>query len=258
MSSLFAQSELIDLIEKVESGERLDLYAGIRLMNSQDILALGYMANLVREQKNGNRTYFRITRQIKDTNVTPIFSDQADLSELQLMGGLNSEIPFESYVEMLHQVSESHYLEIQEAAHRLGMHTNAIMFYGHAKSIEEQIDYLLKLRELQDRTGGFQSFMPLYHYPKGTKLEEMMGVEDSTGFEDLKMLAVSRILLDNVDHIQAFGSVLGPKLTQVSMTFGVDFLDSHTMTKRALIHLIEKAGREPVEQDTFERVIESV
>lgn len=221
MSSLFDQSELKDLIEKVERGERLDFNAGIRMINSQDILALGYMANLVRERKNGNRTYFKVTGHMNYPNIYSDLGDSDDLSEIHLMGKMN--------------ISEERYLEIQEAAHRTGMFTNATMFYGSDESTEERIEYLLKLRELQDRTGGFLSFMP-HSY------------ENSTGFEDLKILSVSRILLDNVNHIKAFCNVLGPKLTQVSLNFGVDDLDNHLMTKQALIHLIEKARREAVER----------
>ncbi|GAB6153514.1 aminofutalosine synthase MqnE [Desulfosporosinus burensis] len=311
MSSLFAQSELKDLIEKVEKGERLDFNAGVRMLNSQDILALGYMANLVCERKNGNQTFFRVTRQINYSDLGTDLGDLTDLSEIHLMGDFNPELSFEYYVEMLQQVkrllpkvcvqafsalevdyfarmadlpvteilqrlmdvgldslsgskaevftpqmgaklgdmnvSAERYLEIQESAHRLGMRTNAAMFYGQVGSTEERIEHLLKLRELQDRTSGFLTFMPLAYYPNGIK-EEMMGVSNSTGFEDLKILSTSRILLDNFEHIKADWVVLGPKLAQVSLTFGVDALDSHLMSKRALIHLIEKARREAVEQ----------
>ncbi|KJS46050.1 hypothetical protein [Desulfosporosinus sp. BICA1-9] len=320
MSSLFAQSELKDLIEKVERGERLDFNAGVRMLNSQDILALGYMANLVCERKNGNQTYFVVTRQINYSDLGKDLGtdlgDLTDLSEIQLMGEFNPELSFDYYVDMLQQVkrllpkvsvqafsalevdyfarmadlpvteilrrlmdvgldslsgskaavftpplgaklgemnvSAERYLEIQESAHRLGMRTNVAMFYGQVGSTEERIEHLLKLRELQDRTSGFLTFMPLAYYPNGTK-EEITGVSDSTGFEDLKILSTSRILLDNFEHIKADWVVLGPKLAQVSLTFGVDALDSHLMTKRALIHLIEKARREAVERSGKER-----
>lgn len=284
MSELFSQSELKDLIEKVERGERLDSDDGVRMMNSLDILALGYMANLMRERKSGNRTYYKIISSLDYTNVNSDLGDQADLTEIHLMGEFKPELTFEYYLQMLEHIkcnlpkvriqafsplevdyfsgitkqpvteilqrlmeagldslsvkmniSEERYLEIQEAAHRIGMLTNATMFYGNIVTNKEHIDHLLKLRKLQDETGGFLSFMPC-------------SLDNSTGFEDLKILSVSRILLDNVDHIKASLSVLGPKLTQVSLAFGVDDLDSHGMTKRALVHLIEKARREAVEQ----------
>ena len=197
MPSLFASSELFDLIEKVEKGERLDHDAGVRMMNSQDILVLGYMANIVRERKNGNQTYFIVNRPLNYTNVQ-----------------------------------------------------DATMLYGSMESTEERIDQMLQLRALQDQTGQFLSFIPLSEYPKDALLDGTMGVGTTTGIEDLKVLAISRILLDNFDHIKAFWGILGLKLTQVSLAFGVDYLEGNVevMTKRAMIHLIQKAGRDAVER----------
>ena len=227
MPSLFEQSELYDLIEKVEKGERLEFDDGVRMMKSQDILVLGYMANLVRERKNGNQTYFIVNHPINYANV-------------------GSE---------------------------LGNSTNATMRYGNSETTEERIDQLLQLREQQDRTGGFLTFIPLPFYPETAKLEGNMGVGTTTGFEDLKMLAVSRILLDNFNHIKGLWIMLGPKLAQVSLAFGVDDLDgtvveeriihsagnetSQVMTKRALIQLIQKAGRDAVERDDLYHVLET-
>jgi len=215
--SLFASSELFDLIEKVEKGERLDYDAGVRMMKSQDILALGYMANIVREQKNGNQTYFIVNQQFDYTNIHA-----------------------------------------------------ATMSYGNMESPEERIDHLLRLRTQQDQTREFLSFIPLSYYPKETKLEGTMGVGTTTGLEDLKMLAISRILLDNFEHIKAYWIMLGLKLTQVSLAFGVDDLEgnvvedriSHTgeteisqvITKRVMIHMIQKAGRDASERDTLYHV----
>ena len=191
MLSLFAQSELSDLVEKVEKGERLDFDAGVRMMDSQDILALGYMANLVRELKNGNQTYFMVNNQINHTNVC---TD----------------------------------------------HTSATMLYGHIETTEERIDHLIQLRALQDRTGGFLTFIPLPFDPENMQFEGTMGVGNTTGFQDLKMLAISRILLDNFDHIKAFWVMLGPKLAQVSLAFGVDDLDGTVVEER----IIDSAGAE--------------
>lgn len=218
MSSLFASSELFDLIEKVETGERLGRNAGVRMMNSQDILALGYMANIVRERRNGNQTYFMVNRQCNYAN--------------------------------------DH---------------DATMLYGDLKSMEGRIDHLLQLRALQDQTSEFLAFIPLSDNPRSTLFDETAGVETTTGIEDLKMLAISRILLDNFDHIKASLIILGPKLTQVSLAFGVDDLEgkvvdtrishlggeeiSPVMTKRAMIHMIQKAGRDALERDTLYRIL---
>lgn len=224
MPSLFAQSELSDLVEKVEKGERLDFEAGVRMMNSQDILALGYMANLVRERKNGNKTYFMVNNPLNHTNFC---TDR----------------------------------------------TNATMLYGDLETTEERIDHLILLRAIQDRIEGFLTFSPLPVDPENTQFEGTMGVGTTTGIEDLKVSAVSRILLDNFDHIKAFWMMLGHKLAQVSLAFGVDDLDgtvveeriiysagveaSSVMSKRALIHLIQKAGRDAVERDSLYRVLKT-
>lgn len=212
MPSLFASCELFDLIGKVEKGERLDYDAGVRMMNSQDILALGYMANIVRERKNGSQTFFIVDKQFQDSNVH-----------------------------------------------------DATMFYGNLESRKERIDQILQLRAVQDQTGEYLSFRPQSYNPKDTLIEGTMGVETTTGIEDLKMLAISRILLDNFDHIKVSWVMLGPKLTQVSLAFGVDELEgnivearishldggntSPVLTARAIIHMIEKAGRVAVERD---------
>jgi len=222
MLALFAQSELKDLVEKVEKGERLDFEAGVRMMNSQDILALGYMANLVRERKNGNKTYFMVNGTMNPLNVC-------------------ADGP------------------------------NTTMFYGDTETTEERIDFLILLRAMQDRSVGFQSFSPLPDDPENTHFEGTMGVGTTTGIEDLKVLAISRILLDNFDHIKAYWLMLGPKLAQVSLAFGVDDLDGtvveerifhsaeaekdQPMSKQALIQMIQKAGRDAVERDALYRVI---
>lgn len=218
MHLLFGQSELRDLIERVEKGERLNLEAGVRMLNSQDILAIGYMANLVRERINGNKTYFIVNKPITYINGCSDLTDSA----------------------------------------------NAAMCYGRNESPEELIDRLLQLRKLQDQTGEFLTFAPVPFYPEHINIEGTMGVETTTGIEDLKMLAVSRIILDNFDHIKGFWAMLGLKLAQVSLAFGVDDLDgtvmekdtahssgvetSQVIGKQALIQMIQKAGREAVER----------
>jgi len=157
-----------------------------------------------------------------------------------------------------------------EIAHRMGLRTNATMLYGHVETLEERIDHLLSLRQLQDKTGGFQSFIPLAFHPKNTKLEQPV-IYRTTGFEDIKLLAVSRLMLDNFNHIKAFWIMIGPKLAQISLSFGVDDIDgtvieerithaagaatSQSLTKEELIKMIKVAGRKPVERDTLYNVV---
>jgi aminodeoxyfutalosine synthase len=161
------------------------------------------------------------------------------------------------------KISGDRWLEVMEKAHSIGLKSNATMLYGHVETIEDRVDHLLKLRDLQDRTGGFQAFIPLSFHSRNTEIKKNAF---TTGFDDLKTLAVSRLLLDNFDHIKAYWIMLGEKITQISLSFGVDDIDGTVveeritkmaggttegcMTKDELIDLIRRAGRVPVERDT--------
>ncbi|HEY6010882.1 MAG TPA: aminofutalosine synthase MqnE [Nitrospirota bacterium] len=166
------------------------------------------------------------------------------------------------------KISGSRWLEVIEAAHRVGLKSNATMLYGHIETYEDRIDHLLKLRELQDRTGGFQAFIPLAFQPHNTEIKKSTY---TTGFDDLKTLAISRLMLDNFDHIKAYWVMLGEKIAQVALSFGVDDLDGTvveekiakaaggttdgSMTKNEILHLIRHAGKIPVERDTVYNVV---
>ena len=161
------------------------------------------------------------------------------------------------------KLSAQRYLEIHKTAHRFGLKSNASILYGHVESYEDRVNHLLELRQAQDETGGFQAFISFAYQPKNTEL----GGSYTTGFDDLKMLAVSRLLLDNFYHVRAFWITLGEKLAQVALHFGVDDIDgtvveetitrsagaesSSYMPKERLINLIKEAGRVPVERDTL-------
>ncbi|MBO8128986.1 MAG: aminofutalosine synthase MqnE [Peptococcaceae bacterium] len=168
------------------------------------------------------------------------------------------------------KISGERWLEVHAAAHRLGIRTNATMLYGHVETTEERVDHLLKLRELQDRTEGFLSFIPLAFQPKNTELAGS-GARETTGYDDLKMLAVARLVLDNFDHIKAYWINIGPKLAQISLDFGVDDIHGTVMeekishaagagtkqviTKEELVRLIKAAGKVPVERDALYNVV---
>jgi aminodeoxyfutalosine synthase len=142
------------------------------------------------------------------------------------------------------------------------------MLYGHVETPGELADHMVKLRELQDDTGGFNAFIPLSFQPANTGLSELPG---PTGFDDLKMLAAGRLVLDNFRHVKAFWINVGLKLAQVSLAFGVNDLDgtvveeriSHAagvdtgqeLSKAELVHVIKAAGRVPVERDTLYNVV---
>ena len=350
-------NDLGDIREKVIDGHRLDYEDGIRLFKSSDILAIGNLANIVRERINKNRGYYIINRHINYTNICKnrckfcAFSRNQDeegayqmsikeildnasqiihdnSTELHIVGGLHPELGLDYYVDMIGSIHEkfpevhlqaftaveiAHFAEISgmstyetlkklkdaglgslpgggaevfstdvrkelcpeklsgdewlntmRTAHNLGMRSNATMLYGHIEKNEDRVNHLLKLRELQDETGGFMSFIPLAFHPKNTDLKEF---SSTAGILDLKMLAIGRLMLDNFDHIKAFWIMLGIKLAQISLSFGVDDIDG-TVAEERITHsagaetpealtvdeiksLIEETGREPVERDTL-------
>lgn len=168
------------------------------------------------------------------------------------------------------KLSPEGWLEVCKTAHRLGLRTNATMLYGHLETLEERVEHLLRLREAQDETGGFLTFIPLAFHPRNTRLEHL---RETTGFDDLKNLAVARLLLDNFPHIKAFWVMIGPKMAQLSLAFGADDIDGTVMeerithmagaqtpqglTRAQLLQMIREAGCEPVERDTLYNVIPS-
>jgi len=193
-------------------------------------------------------------------------------SGLDIMPGGGAEIFAKKIRERLcpEKITGERWLEIMETAHTVGIKTNASMLYGHIESIEDRIDHLLKLRDLQDRTGGFQAFIPLAYHPKNTEI----GGFYSSGIDDLKTIAISRLILDNFAHIKAYWVMLGEKISQIALLFGADDIDgtiieekithsagatsSEGMRKDELVHLIKKAGKTPIERDAFYNVISRV
>lgn len=166
------------------------------------------------------------------------------------------------------KISAEKWLEVMRTAHGLGIRSNATMLYGHVETEAERIEHMVRLRELQDDTSGFMSFIPLAFHPANTDLSDW---PLTTGFTDLKTLAIGRLMLDNFDHVKAFWIMLGLKLAQVSLWFGVDDIDGtvveerithaagadtpQALTVEELRHLIVEAGRVPVERDTLYSVV---
>ncbi len=168
-----------------------------------------------------------------------------------------------------HKADSQSWLDIHREAHELGLRTNATMLYGHVEEARHRMDHLCRLRELQDDTCGFQTFIPLAFHPENTGLDHL---PKPSGLMDLKMVALSRLMLDNFDHIKAYWIMLGEKTAQTALSFGADDLDG-TVVHELIYHdagaetpegltvpelhaLIREAGREPVERDTlYRRVI---
>jgi aminodeoxyfutalosine synthase len=163
------------------------------------------------------------------------------------------------------------WLRIHEIWHELGGRSNATMLYGHIEKFEHRIDHLEKLRQLQDKTGGFQTFIPLKFRNKDN---QMSHVPESSIIEDLRNYAISRIYLDNFDHVKAYWPMIGRHTAQLSLAFGVDDIDgtiddttkiysmagaeeqNPAMSTRDLVNLIRRVGRRPIERDTLYHVIQ--
>lgn len=349
------------ILEKVERGERLSFDDGIAMYRSADILALGYMANIVRERMHGDKTYFNVNRHINPTDVCVAscrlcaFGKRARdpkaytmsldevwhragegwseaVTEFHIVGGLHPELTLDWYCEMLrglkqrfpqvhlkaftmvevaylarrqkisiretlqrlieagvdslpgggaevfsesvrriicdHKIDGTEWLDVAREAHQLGLKSNCTMLYGHIETERDRVDHLLKLRALQDDTGGFQTFIPLAFHPANTPLEH---ISPTTGFDDIKNIAISRLLLDNIAHIKAYWIMMTPRIAQIAQRFGADDLDgtvveekiyhdagattSQGMRRGELLRLIRMAGREPIERDTLYRPV---
>lgn len=162
------------------------------------------------------------------------------------------------------------WLEITRQAHRLGLKSNATLLYGHIETDEEIIDHLLSLRALQDETGGFQTFIPLPFHPENTGKDFL---KKKSAFEQLRLFAVSRLMLDNFPHIKAYWVMTGLKIAQLALHFGADDIDgtlaeekiSHAagadtargLTVAELVSLIRSAGKIPVQRDTLYNVVQT-
>ncbi|MCX7793026.1 MAG: aminofutalosine synthase MqnE [Thermodesulfovibrionales bacterium] len=186
------------------------------------------------------------------------------LNGLDIMPGGGAEIFDEGVRNLLcpEKISAQRWLEIMEIAHRMGIRSNATMLYGHGETPEHRIDHLLRLRDLQDRTGGFQAFIPLPYIQHERPL---------SAIDHLKIIAISRLVLDNFDHIKAYWVMLGERLAQISLLWGADDFEgtvmeekiSHeagaitpqSLTVEEIVELIKKAGRIPAERDSFYNII---
>jgi aminodeoxyfutalosine synthase len=355
-------ARLQPIAETVLAGERLSAEDGLALYETSDLLAVGWLANHVREKRHGDICYYNVNRHINPTNVCgahcklcafgrdanspgaytfsldEIWERAAEgvaegATEFHIVGGLHPDLPFDYYLDLIrgikqrhpqvhlkaftmvevgfysrisklsirdtllamkeagvdslpgggaeifaprvrkvicdHKVSGRMWLQIAKTAHEVGLRSNATMLYGHIETPEERVSHLLDLRELQDVTHGFVAFIPLQFHPDNTGLSH---IPKPTAFDDLKTIAVSRLLLDNFDHIKAYWIMLTPRLAQVALRFGANDLDGTVVeekiyhdagarTPQGLTHadlerLIRAAGRVPVERDTLYRKVD--
>lgn len=167
-----------------------------------------------------------------------------------------------------HKADATLWLDVHRAAHELGIRTNCTMLYGHIENAYHRIDHLIRLRELQDETGGFQTFIPLAFHPENTGLAHL---PKPSALMDLRVVAISRLMLDNIPHIKAYWIMLGIGTAQTALAYGADDIDGtvrheliyhdagattpELLSVEELRRLIEETGREPVERDTLYRRI---
>ena len=286
---------------RVFAGERLGFDDGVALYRSSDVLAVGWLANHVRERMHGDVTYFNVNRHINPTNVcvascrlcafgrkkgdpagytmaleeaweTAASGYSEAVTEFHIVGGLHPDLPFEYFLDLVrglkqrfpkvhikaftmvevaflarrarltieqtllrmreagvdsmpgggaeifaphvrsvicdHKIDGQEWLDTARLAHKLGFRSNATMLYGHIESDADRVDHILRLREVQEDTGGFQTFIPLAFHPENTALDHL---PVTTGLTDIRQIAVSRLLLDNFAHIKAYWQMMTPR-----------------------------------------------
>jgi aminodeoxyfutalosine synthase len=346
---------------KVQAGERLTFDDGLALYRSGDILAIGWMANAVRERLHGDIAYFNVNRHINPTNVcvascrlcafgkkkgdrgtyTMALEEAWEtagkglteaVTEFHIVGGLHPDLAFEYFMDLVrglkerypkvhikaftmvevaflakrgkmtieetlrrmkeagvdscpgggaeifadrvrhiicdHKIDGGEWLETARLAHKIGLKSNATMLYGHVENDEDRVDHMLRLRKLQDETGGFQTFIPLAFHPDNTALAH---IPKTTGIMDLKQIAIGRLLLGNFPHIKSYWQMVSPEMAQISLRFGADDIDGTVieekiyhdagattpqgMRRSDLVRLITEAGRVPFERDTMYRAV---
>ena len=352
----FTDRDLIPVWEKVLGDERLSQTDGMRLFETQDFPAVGRMADYVKTQRDGDRVFFVLNRQLNPTNICVLscsFCDFAkkkgdadayemsmeeilahvdeDTREVHMVGGHHPDWPFEKYVDIVRTLHETYpdvqvkaftaaeidyfwrrwkvtpeeslarlkeaglrsmpgggaevfsdrvhkllfagksnadrWLEIHRLAHNMGIRSNATLLYGHIETYQERVDHMLRLRELQDETGGFLAFIPLEYQVGDTHLVP----RQASAIDDLKTIAAARLLLDNFPHIKAYWVMITEETASVALHFGASDMDgtigreriAHAakaaspggLARERVIQLIKDAGKVPVERDALYNVV---
>ena len=352
--------ELQQIANKIINKERISFDDGVALFEKGSLSWLGTLANYVREQKHGDKTYFNKNFHIEPTNVC-VFSckfcsysklyanreegwelsieqmmhivksyDGKPVTEVHIVGGVHPKMNLNFFIELLQaikahrpdlhikgftpveldymfkkakvtteegmklaheagldslpgggaeifhpeirkqicedKVDADGWLHIHKVAHDLGMHSNATLLYGHIEKYWHRIDHMDRLRQLQDQTGGFNTFIPLKFRNQDN---DMSHVAESTTIEDMRMYAVSRLYMDNFAHLKAYWPMLGRQNAQLTLSFGVNDIDgtiddstkiyamagseeqTPTMSTAELVRLIKQVKREPIERGTL-------
>lgn len=349
----------MDIYEKVVAQERLTYEDGVRLYQTPDLSAVGYLANIVRERLHGDYAYYVRNQHINYTNICNKFCKfcsfyakkggpapyemsletvrqrlvqhlDVPITEVHMVGGINPRLPYQYYLDLLRTVKEARpgvhikaftmvelieiqrqaqkpldvvlqelkeagldslpgggieilservhqelfdrkldgdgWMDVARAVAKAGLAQYATMLYGHIETLEERAEHLVRLRELQDETKHFVTMTPLSFHPEGTELEE---IPHPTGYDDLRNIAVSRLMLDNFAHIKSFWIMNTPQITQLSLWYGADDVDGtvheyeitykdgehgnkkQVLTRKEMLKIIREAGRIPIERDSL-------
>lgn len=352
-------NDLIDIYRKVDEGKRLSSEDGLRLFQTPNLTAVGYMANLVRERRHGKRTYYVRNQHINYTNICNKFCKfcsfyakkggpdpyemsieevrrrlewhkDVEITEVHMVGGINPRLPYQYYMDLCSVVKEvlpgthvkaftaieieqiakvgkvsieqalrdlmeagldslpgggievlsdrvhrelfnrkldgEEWKEVARSASKLGLRQYATMLYGHIETDLERVEHLVQLRDLQDETKNLFCFTPLSFHPENTDIPD---VKPLTGYVDLRNIAVSRLMLDNFDHIKSFWIMNTPEVTQAALWYGADDCDGlvheyeitykegdfgnkkQVLTYDNMTYMIREAGREPIERDSL-------
>ena len=250
----------IHIVSSLHPDKNFDYYLNAVLLVKKILPHVGINAftpvEIVNFSKISGKSFSEILRELIAAGVT------------SLAGG-GAEILSDRVREIIcpKKCSASEWLEVMRTAHNLGLRSNASIMYGHIETIEERVDHLLKLRDLQDETGGFMAMMLFPFHPENTELGKKFNLRRVGSWEDLKMLALSRLVLDNFDHFKAFWIMLTLPIAQLALSFGADDLDgtigeekiihaagaksSAGITREALKKIISECGYQPVERDSF-------
>ncbi|MBQ4495361.1 MAG: CofH family radical SAM protein [Selenomonadaceae bacterium] len=193
--------------------------------------------------------------QISGKTIAEVLSELISAGVTSLAGG-GAEILSDRVREIIcpKKCSASEWLKVMRTAHRLGLRTNASMMFGHVETIAERVDHLLTLRTLQDETGGFVAMMLFPFHPANTELGKLFDLRGVGSWENLKMLALSRLTLDNFAHFKAFWVMLTLPIAQLALSFGADDLDG-TLGEEKIIHAAGATGKTGITRDTLERII---
>lgn len=361
LDTYITDNQLKTISKKVLENQRINIDEGVYLFDNADLSLLGYLANSIREKKNGNNTYFNRNLHIEPTNtcvysckfcsyykkkdeegweyspeqmVEMVRNAGPDITEVHMVGGVHPKWDVHYYGEIFKQIkairpdihikaftaveisyickraglsvrdglialknygldsipgggaeifdeeirqqicgqkdTAEQWLMVHKTAHELGIPSNATNIYGHIETSYHQIEHMNRLRDLQDKTNGFNVFIPLKFRNKNNELSYLPEVSI---IEDIRMYAMARIYLDNFPHIKAYWPMIGRDISQLLLSFGVDDFDgtindstkiysragaddqSPSMSTEEMVELIKTAGRNPIERDSIYNVI---